>query len=260
MADRPAPILITAELLRSLKETAALPYPARALDNVVIWFAEKSPWPGAKFDITYPEFRAVIGAVDEAAFDAYIGWLRETGWFDSISGDTISGNAMVQACLSPLGWERYRELTATGLHSRLAFMAMKFGDPLLDSAFADHFVPAVGQAGYELRTVATDQGAGLIDDQIRVGIRTARFVVADLTHGNQGAYWEAGFAEGAGKPVIYTCREDIFSSSNKNERPHFDTGHLATVLWKPSDLPDAARRLKAMVRATLPGEAQMEDV
>jgi nucleoside 2-deoxyribosyltransferase len=45
-----------------------------------------------------------------------------------------------------------------------------------------------------------------IDDQMRVALRTSRFVVADLTRGNRGAYWEAGFAEGLGRPVIYTCR------------------------------------------------------
>lgn len=139
-------------------------------------------------------------------------------------------------------------------------MAMKFGDPQLDSVFAQYFVPAVGQSGFELRTVADGQGAGLIDDQIRVGIRTARFVICDLTHGNQGAYWEAGFAEGLGRPVIYTCRSDVFSSNDKSVRPHFDTSHMATIVWDSEDLQSAAVRLKAMVRATLPGEAILEDV
>ena len=31
-----------------------------------------------------------------------------------------------------------------------------------------------------------------------------------FTHGDPGAYWEAGFAEGLGKPVIYTCEKDDF--------------------------------------------------
>ena len=40
---------------------------------------------------------------------------------------------------------------------------------------------------------------------MRVQIRASRFVICDLTHGNRGAYWEAGFAEGIGRPVIFVC-------------------------------------------------------
>ena len=38
-------------------------------------------------------------------------------------------------------------------------------------------------------------------------VRDAAFVISDLTHDNSGAYWEAGYAEGLGKPVIYICEE-----------------------------------------------------
>jgi len=259
IAERAQPSTITSQTLAALRESAELPAPSEALDGLVVWFAKISPWPGAKFDITYPEFRAVIGAVDESAFDAYVGWVRETGWFDSTNSETSAGAAILQTSLTPAGWERYRELTSTGFGSRHAFMAMKFGDPELDSLLTQHFAPAIKEAGFDLRTVADGQAAGLIDDQIRVGIRTARFVVCDLTHGNQGAYWEAGFAEGLGKPVIYTCREDVFISPDKSVRPHFDTGHLATIVWSPENVLNAASRLKAMVRATLPGEANLED-
>jgi len=40
---------------------------------------------------------------------------------------------------------------------------------------------------------------------MRVEIRSAKFLVADLTDENRGAYWEAGFGEGLGKKVYYTC-------------------------------------------------------
>ncbi len=43
-----------------------------------------------------------------------------------------------------------------------------------------------------------------------VQIRDAKFVIADLTHGNDGAYWEAGYAEGLGKPVAYICEKEEF--------------------------------------------------
>jgi len=72
-----------------------------------------------------------------------------------------------------------------------------------------------------------------------------------------GAYWEAGYAEGLGKHVIYTCKKTVFKDEKK--KPHFDTNHHLTVLWD-SDCPkEAAARVKNTIRATLPGEAKMSD-
>jgi nucleoside 2-deoxyribosyltransferase len=96
------------------------------------------------------------------------------------------------------------------------------------------------------------QAAGLIDDQIRSGLLAARFVVADLTHGNPGAYWEAGYAEGRGIPVIYTCEQGAW----KKNKPHFDTNHLATIIWDASEPKKAEDALASMIRATLRGEAK----
>ena len=55
----------------------------------------------------------------------------------------------------------------------------------------------------------------MIDDRLRVEIQSARFLIADLTHENRGAFWEAGYAEGLGKPVIYTCEESVFNTSSQ---------------------------------------------
>ena len=55
--------------------------------------------------------------------------------------------------------------------------------------------------------------AGLIDNVMRVQIRDSAFILADLTDDNLGAYWEAGFAEGLGKPVIYLCEAARFDNA-----------------------------------------------
>jgi hypothetical protein len=103
--------------------------------------------------------------------------------------------------------------------------------------------------------------SGLIDDQLRVAQQTSRFVIADLTHANNGAYWEAGFAEGLGRPVIYTCRQTEWDELDERGRRkvHFDASHLVTIIWDPTHLDDASTRLTATIRATLPGEAKMTD-
>ena len=164
------------------------------------------------------------------------------------------------ARLSMAGWEQYEALKHRQITSRTAFMAMKFGNTELNHVVENCFKLAVRRAGFELRILTDGQPAGLIDDQMRVALRTSRFVVADLTHGNRGAYWEAGFAEGLGRPVIYTCRKDSWDNAENGERlVHFDTSHLLTILWEPGKLEEAGRQLTATIRATLPAEAQMTD-
>jgi hypothetical protein len=159
--------------------------------------------------------------------------------------------------LSFSGWERFHDLTRRTTESRRAFMAMEFGDQDLDAFFLNVLKPAVAATGFELRRLDEGAPAGLIDDRLRVEIRASRFLIAELTHQNRGAYWEAGFAEGIDKPVIYICRKDVFDDKSKG--PHFDTNHHLTVVWVPGSLDDAAKRLKDTIRATLPSEAKLED-
>ncbi len=89
--------------------------------------------------------------------------------------------------------------------------------------------------------------AGIIDNIMRTQIRDAAFVVVDLTHDNSGAYWEAGYAEGLGKPVIYICEENKF----KEAQTHFDTNHCTTVLWSGRGGRDFQKELVATLRRSL---------
>jgi hypothetical protein len=149
------------------------------------------------------------------------------------------------------GWRRYGELRRARVDSRLAFMAMPFGHDQLNQVF-NAFRTAVADTGFELRRIIDDPPAGLIDDRLRVEIRKSRFMICELTNSNPGAYWEAGFAEGLGRPVIYSCEKSFFDA----KQTHFDTNHCHTVLWVPEDLANAATRMKASIRATLPTEAK----
>lgn len=79
--------------------------------------------------------------------------------------------------------------------------------------------------------------------------------MSDLTNNNIGAYWEAGYAEGLGKPVIYLCEKSQFNEF----KTHFDTNHHTTVVWDENDMDAAVKNLKDTIRATLPLEAKMTD-
>lgn len=134
-------------------------------------------------------------------------------------------------------------------------MAMEYGDVELDEIVDKYFKPAVANTGFELYRLDKNPKAGLIDDRLRVEIRNSRFLIAELTHENRGAYWEAGYAEGLGKPVIYTCKKEKFDK----DKPHFDTNHHLTVIWDKKEIQNAVDILKATIRATLPDEAKFSD-
>ena len=107
--------------------------------------------------------------------------------------------------------------------------------------------PAIGELGYRLEDMRDAARAGIIDNVMRARIRDAAFVLVDLTHANAGAYWEAGYAEGLGKPVLYLCKNSVFDAKGT----HFDTNHCTTVMWN-SGAPDQFRdELLATLRRSL---------
>ena len=76
---------------------------------------------------------------------------------------------------------------------------MQFGDPDLDPFARDVVKPAVkDDIGYDLVDMNDVGRAGVIDNIMRLQIRDAAFVIADLTHDNSGAYWEGGLCRGFG--------------------------------------------------------------
>ena len=137
----------------------------------------------------------------------------------------------------------------------MVFMAMPFGDDELDQVYRRHLRPAVAKTGFILQRVDEQPTAGLIDYNMELMIRRSRFVIADLTQENRGAYWEAGFAEGLGKPVVYTCRRSYF----EQHKTHFDTSHRQTVTWSSDTIDADMDRLKTIIRVTLPSDAKLED-
>ena len=51
------------------------------------------------------------------------------------------------------GWERYHDLQRATTDSRIAFMAMPFGNDVLDRMYRDCFKPAVDATGFDLRRI-----------------------------------------------------------------------------------------------------------
>ena len=129
------------------------------------------------------------------------------------------------------GWEQYEAEKRGGFDGNYGFLAMQFNEPDLEDFVREVVKPAVKEdLGYDLVDMRDVVEPGIIDNIMRVRIRDAKFVIVDLTHDNNGAYWEAGYAEGLGKPVIYLCEKGKF----KRDGTHFDTNHCTTIFWSKS--------------------------
>jgi hypothetical protein len=94
---------------------------------------------------------------------------------------------------------KVQELRRSVQNGRKAFVAMEFPTKTGENYFFqntlldDYLVPAVKQTGYDLANVLrSEPKAGNFHARLEVEIRAARFVVAEISHHNNGAYWEAG--------------------------------------------------------------------
>lgn len=244
--------LLNSDTCKRIFETGSLPTAQEQGDNLIRWLGDNLPGPGERISLSLRDHGAIIGAKSQPGFLFVLDGLMAQGILD-ISPINAPPN---HSTLTFLGWSRYEELKRGTPSGYKAFMAMKFGDPVLDGIVVDYFRPAVAQTGFTLERLDDNPKAGLIDDRLRVEIKSCRFLIADLTHHNNGAYWEAGYAEGLSKQVIYTCRRDVFDDKAKGT--HFDTNHHLTVIWTEDAPNEAADKLKATIRATIP-EAKRED-
>ena len=156
-----------------------------------------------------------------------------------------SGTTFINVNLSLEGWERYEAEKRGEFDGDYGFIAMEFGKPDLESFVKEVVKPAVEDAtGCDLVDMRDVARAGIIDNIMRVQIRDAKFVIVDLSHDNSGAYREAGYAEGLGKPVIYICEKEKFDEDGT----HFDTNHCTTVLWSRDNDEGSRQELTAIIR------------
>jgi nucleoside 2-deoxyribosyltransferase len=160
--------------------------------------------------------------------------------------------------LSIKGHSRTEELLATNTNSVKVFVAMGFKDDLLE-AMKNSIQPACSDCGFDAYLISDKEHNNGITDEIIIAIKTSKFVIADFTYNNCGAYFEAGYAQGLGLEVIRCCKKDWFDGTDEygnTNRMHFDIQHYNIILWENEE--DLRKKLKNRIRATIPN-SKMED-
>jgi len=249
------PVIITKEVIDNIVNNVFLPKPAEQANNIIIWIGNQATKPDEEIKIPIEHLIAIAGALDRGNVRYIIEYLTEKGSVNSTFSPQFNADKTQDITLQLTfeGWDSFYELQRAVKDSRIAFMAMGYGNKQLDDLYNNTLKKAVDETGFKLNRLDENPKAGIIDNIMRVEIRKSKFIIADLSKDNRGAYWEAGFAEGLEKQVIYICEKSVF------DKRHFDTNHCQTVPFDLNDKEDFAKRLKAAIRATFPAEAKMED-
>lgn len=268
-AQNPTELKRVQDVLNAL-ENFNLPTPAESLDLLIEHVGDKTKeTPGEAHIEAIIALSGICGLTSSDSVDWIADEARklELATLKSVSIDSQNavsreqqtgairmiptGTHALSACLTLSGWRTYDELKRTRNEGKFAFFARKFDNKRLDDITKNALEPAVKRTGYDLRMVP--QKAGLIDAIMEHEIRTCKFLISDLSDENAGAYWEAGFAEGLGKKVIYVCDEA------KKGNLHFDTSHRTTLFWSLNDPKRTEDQLTAIIRNSLGPDAKQND-
>jgi hypothetical protein len=117
------------------------------------------------------------------------------------------------------------------------FVMMPFGD-WFDRYYAEIYVPAIKEAGFEPVRADGLFSTGSVMEQIWDQIGKSTLLLADLTGKNPNVFYELGLSHAARKPVVFTAE-------NVEDVP-FDLRHLRVIIYDIRE-PEWATRLRKSV-------------
>jgi hypothetical protein len=240
--------LITPHWLDNFLKNSRLPSPSRQAASIIKFVGDHMMKTGNPVNFP-PNLYAIVGSPNPEFTSELARELIDQKYLQAKVPDAMGSYMGIQdAKLTLAGWEKYEEEAQGRNASKMGFIAHKFANERLKNLIADTIKPAIRELGYDLNNLIDVARPGIIDNILRDTIRQSLFVLVDLTDDNYGAYWEAGFAEGLNKPVLYICEQEKFDHAST----HFDTAHCTTVLWGGQKTnADFARELKATLRNSL---------
>ena len=169
----------------------------------------------------------------------YVQALQRKGLIESVWQQVANG----WTCAPTLeGWTSIQPSQQTGGIPGTCFIALAMV-PRMETAYREAIEPAARECGYEVRSmldIRTNEG---ITDRILAEVRSAEFLIADFTEQRSGVYFEAGFAKGLGRPIVWSVHRDEIADV------HFDTRHFGHVVWSSHE--ELKEQLIATIRANI---------
>ena len=231
---------ITTINVRELAELHQRTTVSEKLDKILAFLAKKAQVPGSSHVLRYAYDYPLADARDEKEFTEYLNHLVYQGLLRAEA--TGNGPKETAYVVTINGWRQLEPVLRPGGEPGRCFVA-SWLDEQMDEPYRNGIEPAIRACGYTpvwMKDIPENKG---ITDRILSEIRRAEFIVADFTDQRQSVYFEAGFARGLGREIIWCCRD----TDVKNL--HFDTRHWGHVAWK--DSADLQEKLEASIRANI---------
>ncbi len=228
-----------------IREAIVPKTPAEKSNHLLIYLHSLQEYEGS--EIKYPDNedrqdlarRLYFKNYNEMVF--YLFTLYNQGFIDGIDASSKGGNDLIGIRLTYDGLAKVIELNESGVESNRCFVAMSFSDTQQHTRSSIKL--AIDEAGFEpvlIDEIHIDADI-TINDALIAEIKKSKFLVADFTEHKHGVYFEAGFALGLKRPVIYLCHKDDFSNT------HFDTNHYPHIIY--TDLDELKKKLKTKIEA-----------
>lgn len=224
--------LITLAMVKQRVGSSTIPHtPKMKLDNLLKFINDEIPSPGkeliiAGLDGQYgkAEWRKLLDATyskDEDEVDFYFQALKSQGF---ITYKRYAGE--IQAAITYSGLLYLASMESEGHLSKNCFVAMSFDASR--QPYREAIERAVRAAGYDPVMIDTQHidSDKTINDRIIAEIRACKFCISDFTGQRNGVYFEAGFALGLGKAIIYVCENEDFVQNS-----HFDLKPFQHILY-----------------------------
>lgn len=125
---------------------------------------------------------------------------------------------------------------------------MRFGAADTDELYDNCILPVVKDLNFSPVRIDRKNHNDYIDRRILQEIDGAHLAVVDLTYARPSVYYEAGYAEAKGLPVVYTVRADHLSRfAEDTSRVHFDLAMKNIISWEIGKDIDFRTRLRERI-------------
>lgn len=219
--------------------------PEERFNNLLMYIHSQQDHEGASITLKSE------GGREELAHKLYFKNYTELSFYlITLKGQSLLGGKWIsderQSYLSGIrltydGLSKVVELAEAGSQSDRCFIAMSFSRDLADTRAA--IKEAVSDAGFQpilIDEIHIDSDV-TINDALIAEIKKCKFLIADFTQHKHGVYFEAGFALGLKRPVIYLCHKSDFDNT------HFDTNHYPHIIYESLD--ELKEKLKTKIEA-----------
>lgn len=209
------------------------------LNNLIQYIAKKTTYFGEQIELDYRKDCPITYSKNVHEF-ANIFILTKN--LEFIDCNVVDGTTEQYIKLTAPGWAMFEEIKESGVLSKKCFVAMSCIDELV-TIYENGIKISVEEAGYQPIFIEREEHNEKICDLIIANIRECKFLIADITGQRQNVYYEAGFAQGLNREVIWTCRHDDIGNA------HFNTRQFNHIVWE--NVEDLKKKLFNRIKATI---------